>query len=94
MEGFGAHYAVTLHRPELRPSQINGHGERGLQPRGWWPWRIAPGAVKETATQFTRIARYVRSSDPVAHNGLSGGNSFLLEHARVFEWSQFDVANP
>jgi hypothetical protein len=57
VEGFGAHYAVTLHRAELRQAAGDAHEHRGIgMPRLRWPWRFAIGGARKTASYVKRVA--------------------------------------
>lgn len=68
MEGFGAHYAVILHLPELRQAAGEAHTERTSGPRfRWrWPWRLAIGTVNETATRLGRLAAAAHDQGPTS----------------------------
>ncbi len=63
MEGFGAHYAVTLHRAELRQELVKAHPQprKGL-PRLRWPWRLAIGAASAGAVCLAMTAIYPDSA--------------------------------
>jgi hypothetical protein len=66
MEGFGAHYVVTLHLPELGRAAVEAHTERISGPRLRWPWRLAIRSVNETATRLGRLAAAVRDQVPAS----------------------------
>jgi hypothetical protein len=55
MEGFGAHYAVTLHRAELRQAVVQAHAKREINPpRLRLPWRFAIAGVNQATTDRRR----------------------------------------
>jgi hypothetical protein len=66
MEGFGAHYVVILHRPELRQAAVEAHTEHISAPRFRWPWRMAIGSLNETAAHLGRLAADLRDQGPAS----------------------------